>query len=227
MSRRSYLAGSALALTVLMMSSAHAQFNLRGLRFPASLQNVFLLRGEGVQNELKLSDKQKGALSELATQLQQDALEIFSGLQDLSPAEQKEQMPEVMKMIETKGKEIQEKVDKILDSPQIERLKQLSLQSRGPTALEDEEVIAALKISDDQKKKLSGIREEGNKALQDAIETLRGGGGDAGQMREKIGKMRKDLGDKALSVLTPAQREQFDKMKGAEFKFPQRGGFPF
>ena len=46
------------------------------------------------------------------------------------------------------------------------------------------------------------------------------------KMRQKIMAMRKELGDKALAVLTPEQREQFDKMKGAKFDFPpQRGPF--
>lgn len=222
------LAGSSLALILASASSAQAQLNLRGLRFPASLQNVFMLRQDAIQTELGVNDEQKKSLGDLAMEMQQKALEIFSGLQDLSPEEQKEQMPEVMKMIEDEGKAIGEKVDKILDEKQQGRLRELSLQSRGATALEDDEVIKALKITDEQKQKLADIREEGNKAMQEAIEGLRGGGGDQGQIREKLGKLRKDLSDKALAVLSADQRAQFDKMQGVEFKFPQGGrGFPF
>ena len=32
--------------------------------------------------------------------------------------------------------------------------------------------------------------------------------------------MRKELGDKALAVLTADQKEQFEKMKGPKFNFP-------
>ncbi len=40
--------------------------------------------------------------------------------------------------------------------------------------------------------------------------------------------LRKQLNEKALGALSDKQREQFDKMKGAKFKFPPgRGGFPF
>lgn len=227
MIRRFFLASATLALLLVLAPAAEAQ--LRGLRFPASLQNVFLLRGDAVQQELKLSDEQKATLSDLASQLQQEAFEIFSGLQDLTQEEQKEQMPEVMEMVAEKGKEIQEKVDKILEDQQKSRLKELSLQSRGAQALEDDELVAALKISEEQKAKLAAVREEGSDAIQKTFQELRAGGGDQGEMREKIAQMRKDLNEKALATLTPEQREQFEKMKGAEFKFPsgRGGGFPF
>lgn len=230
MIRRILTAGSVLALLLAFAPSAEAQLNLRGLRFPASLQNVFLLRGEPVQNELKLDDEQKKQLGELSLQLQQDAFEIMSGLQDLTPEEQQEQMPEVMKMIEEKGTEIQEKVDAILKDEQKTRLKELSLQARGAAGLEDDEVAAALELSDDQKKKLAEIREEGNAAIQEAMQSLRAGGGAQGEIREKMGKLRDELGEKALAVLTDPQREKLDKMKGAKFDFPRQrggGGLPF
>jgi hypothetical protein len=198
-----------------MVSTASAQFNLRGMKFPASLQNVFMLGNEGVQNELSISEEQKKVLVELGDQMRADALEIFSSLQDLTPEEQKEQMPELMKMI------------KLLDDKQKARLKELSFQSRGAGALEDDEVIAALKISDAQKQKLADVREEGNKIIEQAMQALRGGGGDAGELRRKMGSMRKELADKALAVLTPEQRALFDKMKGAKFDFPPQRGFGF
>jgi Spy/CpxP family protein refolding chaperone len=138
-------------------------------------------------------------------------------------------MPEVMKMIAEKGKEIQESVDKILEEPQKARLRELSLQARGPQALEDEEVAAALKLTDEQKKQLEAIREEGNAAMQEAFSSLRSGGGDQGEIRKKMAKLRNDLSEKALSALTPEQKEQFEKMKGEKFEFPsgRGGGFPF
>lgn len=230
MVRTRVLTLSALLLAVALTSTASAQFGgLRGLKFPASLQNVFMLSGEAVQKELAISEEQKKSLSELGDQLRADALEIFSSLQDLTPEEQKEHMPELMKMITEKGAAMQEKIDKMLDDKQKARLKELSLQSRGATALEDDEVIAALKITDEQKKKLADIREEGNKLIEEAMQALRGGGGggDAGEARRKLGAMRKELTDKALAVLTPEQAKQLEKLKGAKFDFPPQRGFGF
>jgi hypothetical protein len=221
-----WLAGSAVALVVCMASPALAQFP-RGLRFPASLQNVFMLRSDAVRKELGVNDEQQALLADLATKLQQDAFEIISGLQDLTPKEQKEMMAEVIKMVADKGKEVQAKVDEILNDSQTERLKQLSLQSRGAQALEDDEVVAALAISDEQKQKLANIREEGNQAMQEAFQKLRGGGGDQGDIRKKMTELRNKLSEKALAVLTPDQLKQFEKMKGKKFDFPPGRGFPF
>ncbi len=229
MIRHILAAGIALALLLTFAPAAEAQLNLRGLRFPPSLQNVFLLRGDAVQDELKLDDEQKQQLQEVALQLQQEAFEIFSGLQDLTPEEQQEQMPEVMKMIEDRGQETQAKVDKILKEEQKSRLKELSLQARGTQSLEDEEIAEALELTDEQKKKLAEIREEGTAAMQEAIGELRSGGSGQGEIREKMEKLREELTKQAETVLTDAQRELFNKMKGAEFKFPQNrgGGLPF
>jgi DNA-binding MarR family transcriptional regulator len=218
---------AALALVLVVSLAASAEAQLRGLRFPASLQNVFLLRGEEVQKELNLNDEQRALLADIAMKLQQDAFEIFSGLQDLTPEEQKEAMPDVMKMIDEKGKETQSQVDDLLDETQRHRLKELSFQARGAQALEDDEVVTALAITDEQKKKLADIREEGSTAIQTAFQKLRAGGGDQGEIRKQIGEMRKQLNEKALAVLTPEQLAKFEKMKGAEFKFPPSRGFPF
>ncbi|MEX0677897.1 MAG: hypothetical protein WD063_12525 [Pirellulales bacterium] len=220
------VAGSAVALAVSVAASAQAQFP-RGMRFPASLQDVFMLRNEAVRKELNVNDEQQAVLASLAAKLQQDAFEIISGLQDLTPEEQKEAMADVMKMVAEKGKEVKQQVDGILDKTQIERFKELSLQSRGAQALEDDEMVAALEITDEQKKQLAGIREDGMQAVQEAFQKLRGGGSDQGDIRKKIMEMRNRLSDKALTVLTPEQREQFEKMKGAKFDFPAGRGFPF
>jgi Spy/CpxP family protein refolding chaperone len=225
MRHRLALAGFALLFVVCSAQPAAAQF--RNMRFPASLQNVFMLNGEAVQKELGLTDEQKKTISQLSDQMRADALEIMSGLQDLSPEEQKEHMPELMKMVGDKGKEMQAKIDQMLDKKQVTRLKELSLQNRGAQALEDDEVIAALKITDDQKKKLTDVREEGAKKMEETMQSLRSGGGDQGEIRQKLMAMRKELGDKALAVLTSEQRQQFDKMKGPKFEFPPNRGFGF
>ncbi len=222
------VAAGALALSLSVVSSAEAQLRLGGLRFPPSLQNMSLLRADAVQKELGLEEDQKTKLSDLARQLQQEAFEILSSLQDLTPEEQQEAMPDLIEMIGDKGKEVQAKVDKILDDKQRERLVELSLQSRDAEALEDDEVAEALKLTDEQKKKLADLREERTKAMEEAFQGLRAGGGDLGEVRKKIGEIRKELNDKALAVLDEAQTKQFDEMKGKKIDLPRgRGGLPF
>jgi hypothetical protein len=225
MFRHSWIAGIALAL--LMTSSASAQFG-RGLRIPPSVQNIMLMGSKEVKKELDLNADQQKSIDDLAGQMRSEAMEIMSGLQDLSPEEQKAEIPSLMKMMTEKGKELQAKVDKVLNAKQLTRLKELSVQRRGAEAFEDEEVAATLKLSDEQKTKLIAIRDEAADK-QDEIRKAASSGEGGGQAAifEKIQALRKELGDKALAVLTAEQRETFEKMKGAKFDFPQGGRRPF
>jgi hypothetical protein len=214
------LAGAMLALVI--VSSAQAQLG-RGINIPPVVQNLMLMRSEPVQKELKLDDSQGKAVNELAGQMQSEAMEIMSGLQDLTPEEQRKEIPSLMKMVAEKGKALQDKVDKILNAEQKARMHQLSLQRRGVEALQDEAVIEALKLSDDQKKKLTAVREEAADKQQEIIKEVTSGG-DRSQIREKFGALRKESGEKAMAILSSEQREAFEKMKGAKFDFPQQRG---
>ena len=106
-------------------------------------------------------------------------------------------------------------------------MKELSLQQRGADALEDEEIAAALKLTDDQKKALVKVREDSAEKQNEIIKSLTEGGGDQGEIREKVGALRKELNEKAMAVLTSAQKESFEKLKGSKFDLPKGRGFPF
>jgi len=229
MVRFSLLAVGALALTALVTPTASAQFG-RGLQIPPAMLNLMLMRGEAVQKELDLNDEQKKAVGDLASQMISQAMEIMSGLQDLTDEERKEELPNVMKMVNEKGKELQGKVDKVLNPKQAVRMKELSIQRRDAGALQDDEVIDALKLSDDQKKQLADVRDAAAKKQEEVMKTIFSAGG-GGVDRAAIGKqmqaLQKELGEKILAVLTSQQREQFEKMKGEKFEFPQTRGLGF
>jgi hypothetical protein len=227
MLRLGLLAGPALALTLLMTSSASAQLGGRGFSIPPTVQNIMLLRVDAVQKELSLNEEQAKSIADVGAQMQSDAMEIFSGLQDLTPEERQKELPELMKLMTEKAKELQAKVDKILMPPQSARLKELSIQRRGVEALQDDEVAKALKISDEQKKKLVGLRDEAGEKQQEIIQAVLSGGGDRSGIREKIQALQKEFGEKALAILSSEQREQFEKLKGAKFDFPPQRGFGF
>jgi predicted nucleotidyltransferase len=225
MVRHALLVGAVLALS--MTSQAQAQLRGRGFNIPPVVQNIMMMRMEAVQKELALEEAQTKEITALAAQMQSEAMEIMSGLQDLTPEERQKEMPSVMKMITEKGKELQGKVDKVLNEKQAGRVKELSLQRRGVDALQDDAVIAELKLSDEQKQKLDAVRDEIADKQQEIFKSLASGGGDQGQVREKMMELRKEGGEKAMAILTDAQREQFEKMKGPKFDFPpmQRGLF--
>lgn len=221
MLRTSMLAACGLALAMFAASPASAQFG-RGMQIPPSVQNIMMMRAEAVQKELNLNADQTKEIADVAARMQSEAMEIFSGLQDLNPEERQQEMPGLIKMMTEKGKELQGKVDKILDAKQNARMKELSLQQRGPAAFEDEAILTALKITEDQKNKLIAIRDEAA-AKQQEIMAAVAAGGDRQAIGEKVRALQKELGEKALAVLTAEQNAAFEKMKGVEFKFPQGG----
>ncbi len=222
MIRRLVFAGCTLAALLMIAAPAQAQFGGRNMRMPTSMITMMMLSNDAVQKELDVNDEQKAQLADLALQARSEFMEIFSGLQDLNEKEREEAMPDVMKMLGEKGKEMQGKVDKILEKSQVTRLKELAIQRLGPLAFENEEVVAVLKLTDEQKKQLTSIKEEGEKQGQE----IRSTAADQSERQTKMAAMLKELGDKAMAVLTPEQKAAFDKLKGKKFDFPpQRGPF--
>lgn len=221
MLRNCLLIGVPLALVALPLSAARGQ--LRNLRLPPSAQNVLLLTLAPVQEELELDADQIDALDKLASQMHADAMEILSGLQDLTPAEQKEAMPELLKMIADKGQKLQARVDDILRPKQAARLNELSLQRRGVAALGDQQVADALKITDEQQRSLAAIRQESG-VKQREIDRQLSAGVERAKIRATVNALRKEFQAKILTVLSDDQRKQFEQMQGAKFKFPPNSG---
>ncbi|HVU87449.1 MAG TPA: hypothetical protein VHD36_09005 [Pirellulales bacterium] len=169
-----------------------------------------------VQDELKLNAAQKTAVREATEEMQA----TFSGLRDLSQEERREKMQE----LQQKTKDLRTKVEATLEPAQKERFKQLVLQRRGAFgALQDPEVATALKLTDDQKKKVETLAEESRPGRGQGGGG--GGGGDRAAMRERFAAMQKERNDKALAILTAEQKAEFEKLQGAKFNFPAGGGF--
>jgi hypothetical protein len=118
----------------------------------------------------------------------------------------------------------------MLTPAQIARLKQIVLQIRGRAALTTPEVASALTITQEQAKKLRELESTFRDRRAKAAEQLRAIEADrslsAKERHEKASPLQKELREAreqweraALAVLTPQQREKFEKMKGAKFGF--------
>ena len=81
----------------------------------------------------------------------------FSGVRDMSDEERTKFFEDLRKKAEERGKKVEEKLGKILDAKQMERLKQLQLQSQGVQALTNPDVVAKLKLSKDAQDKVQKI----------------------------------------------------------------------
>ncbi|HEV3006418.1 MAG TPA: hypothetical protein VGX78_18250, partial [Pirellulales bacterium] len=105
-----------------------------------------------------------------------------------------------------------------LTSEQVERLKQISRQARGVESLADDDVMLALKLSDDQKKQLETIRD----AAGQEVRALFGQQGlDQDARRTKMTEIRKSASEKAMAVLSDEQKKEFEKLQGEKIELPE------
>jgi hypothetical protein len=170
-----------------------------------------LLTNESVQKELKIEKEQADKVKEAVTKVTDAHKDDFAKLRDLGADERRTKAQELNKTV---TEETMKAVGDILKPAQVTRLKQIELQQAGAQAYNRAEVQKALSLKDDQKEKIKGITEEMAKQVAD----IRGGGGNAADNRDKIAKLRKETGEKALAGLTDDQKKTWKEMTGDPFE---------
>jgi hypothetical protein len=188
------LAASAVAaLVVLSSGDAQAQ-RPGGIGFGGFQSDpISLLRSQGVRQELELE----------ADQVKQ------------VEAVRREMDAEVEKSRREIAAKYTEKVEKLLQPAQVERLRQISLQMRGNAALTDTDVAKKLGLSEAQQKEIADKRAEGAKK----VEALRAEN-DGRFNRESFEKMREiqqETDQAVLNVLSDSQKKEYETLKGKEF----------
>jgi Spy/CpxP family protein refolding chaperone len=189
-----------------------------------SMGLLFLLRSEKVQKELQLTDNQKTKLEDADGEFREQMRDLFPSLQDLSDEERRTKMNEFQEKVE-------KKLGEILEPKQLERLDQIQLQVQGPMALTTPKVSKALEITDEQKEKIQSKLEEMQTKMGELFGSLRDLSPEERrekmpEMRDKMQQISKETGDQMLVLLTPEQRDKFDKMKGEKFESDLRDLFP-
>jgi Spy/CpxP family protein refolding chaperone len=168
------------------------------------------LSNKGVQEELKLTDKQKEEISAI----QKKQREMFGGGKGKGKFDP-EKFKEVMEAT-TKA------VDKFKDGLKPEqktRLAQIKYQQMGAAAFLTEDVQKALKLTDKQKDEFKEIADETQK---DAIEVLRGAGRDQEKRAEaakKVAKLNKEATDKISKSLNDNQKKAWKDLLGTPFDY--------
>jgi Spy/CpxP family protein refolding chaperone len=168
-----------------------------------------------VQKELNITDDQKTKLRE--------AIGGGGGRGDFQNLSREE----IQKRIEEAAKKAEETVKTVLDAKQQERLGELRIQRDGAVALARAEVAEKIGLDQAQKDKIKKVQEESaanrpNFPGQNATEEERT------KARDEARKAREKVTTEILAVLSPQQKEAFEKLQGAKFEFPaqQFGGRP-
>ena len=216
---------AAVAVAVLAVGTAQAQqprpgAGGRGLQQPL---HVLALSNEDLQKDLKVTDDQKKSLKEVmdkAADLTKKRTELLTGGQP-----DREKLTELLAASTKLAEEAKAATDKAFTDDQKKRIKQIDVQRMGFAAFANEDVVKAMKFTDDQKAKMKTLGEESTKATADLRKEygLGGGGGarpDADKMAEYTKKstaLSTETMDKAKKELTDDQKKAWAELTGAAF----------
>jgi len=170
---------------------------------------ITVAKVEGVQKDMELSGDQKASIEKLEV-----TPPDFQAMQGMSPEERQKANAD------TRAAALK-KVDEILQPPQVARFDEILLQIDGTAALRQPKVAEKLKLTDDQKSKLTALfapPQGGGGGF--------GGGGGAGGGQQA----REERDAKAMEILTADQKSQFTSMQGKKIEIDPaalRGGGGF
>ena len=182
-----------------------------------------LLRVEEVQQEIKLTDTQQEEIQAAMRAMRPAAGQGQRGaanFQDMTEQERTEAFARMREQAQQRAKATKEALAKILSADQMKRLTEISVQQQGVRALADEDVAAAVKLTDDQKSKIA--------ELMQANRPGRGGAGqaqtDRAAAREQMRQRREQLNKDVMAVLTTEQQAAFKELQGKPFEMPAGRG---
>jgi hypothetical protein len=182
-----------------------------------------------VRAEIEMVEDQTTELTAALTKIREEARSQQGERPDfrnLSQEDREKLFAQFRERGEKQRKAIDEKINEILLPHQVDRLKEIALQIEGAGALMRDEVAKELKITAEQKEEMQKVDRDAGEKMRTEIQKLFQSG-DREKIREVMTSMRKQTDDDKMAVLTKAQKTQFTKMKGKEFKLPEgalRGG---
>ena len=184
-----------------------------------------LLGSKQVREHLKITEEQGKKLEEIIAAHREASRGLFSrGPRDASDEERQKAREEAGKKREALAKETRGKIDGVLNDDQSKRLSQIEIQQAGTAVLVRKDIVASLKLSDEQVGKIKAAFEARNEKMGELFRAARDGGGREG-MREKMSKIRDESDKAVLELLSKEQNEAFATMKGEEFELDRSSLF--
>ncbi|MCA9069719.1 MAG: hypothetical protein KDA84_12385, partial [Planctomycetaceae bacterium] len=201
------------ALALGLAEPVSAQFGRGGFGDSSSSTSPFrLLSSERVQGELKLTDAQLDQIKKLEEEFENAQQEQPRTQFPEDPEERAKFFADFRKRQETRNAEAMLKVKAALQDNQFERLSQLRYRNLGTRAFENDDLATSLKLSDDQKAKISQLIGDSSSALMQLGRRA---------SREEREKVTTEWNDKILAVLSNDQKTQWEAKQGAPL--PEEG----
>ena len=185
-----------------------------------------IARSKPLQDELKVEADQLEKLTAALTKAREETRELNQKL--FSRDTSMEERAEVLKKVQ----EINDKaVASALKPEQVKRLKQIENQQAGVGMFNRPEVVTALKLTDEQKEKITALNRD---LAADRRELFGGGGGGrpggGGALRldpevlKKLENLQKEAVANAVKSLNDEQKSTYKELTGEPFELPGGAG---
>lgn len=165
-----------------------------------------LLSQKSVQEELKLNEETIKKATELAEK--QRSGFNFKDFQGQS-------REDIQKKLAERNTATETALAGILSADQLKRVKQIALQQSGSGAFRQTTVVDALKLTDEQKTKITEIQDEARKTTQGLFQR---GQQPTEEARKKLEESRAATNEKIQGLLTSEQKTKWKELVGEPFK---------
>jgi len=189
-------------------------------------------RSEPLQKELKVDADQIEKLTAALTKAREDSRELTQKLFNRdTPAEERTEI----------GKQVREINDKavatVLKPEQVKRLHQLENQQAGLGLFNRTEIATQLKLTDEQKEKITNVGKDLANDRREIMGAGAGGNGGRGgfgrtqdpEVQKKLQEITKGALENAVKVLNDDQKKTYSELVGEHFDLPANlafgGGF--
>jgi hypothetical protein len=171
---------------------------------------VFLVFRDKVQEELRLSDKQKVRLNKRLQKLVPKAMQFFATLGDKKPEQREKETQSYRQKV---GDKLATFLKGSLTDAQRKRLRQLELQQEGAFALGRPDIGKELKITQEQQKQFTVVVRGLQQQIAPLIKEAQSGGNPQ-EILPRIMKVRKEHEGKIEALLSDAQKKQWKELLG-------------
>jgi hypothetical protein len=187
----------------------------RGMMMNGGGPGMMMMGGQ-MGEELGITEAQQ---EQMRAAMQEMMEEMRASRDEGEELSQEDRMARMTEMREA----MQQKVEGILTTEQVERSGQLRLQMEGTRALSRDEVAEDLGLSTEQKGQLEAIGERVRSQMEEMGQAMRDGDQtDREAARERFTALRERADQARMSVLTDDQKTQLEEMKGEPFEFQRQ-----
>jgi Spy/CpxP family protein refolding chaperone len=187
-----------------------------------------LMQNPQVKQELSLTDDQVAQIKTIEQDFRASIKQEFSGIdwKSLDAKTRDQKFTEVSNKTKQEIESTRGKVGKVFKPEQLQRFKEITLQIYGFGALSYDQFADDLKLSADQKKQLSDIRDQLGKKVRANLTVPNANDQDSvkkaiSDNRKRTEQIFQASNQQAVAVLTPEQQKSLEKLRGKEFKFQQ------